>query len=146
MRAPFQVLVIPYKRVNEKILYGIFLRNDMKVWQFIAGGGEDSESPIEAAKREGFEEANIDTRLNYINLDSITSIPVENITGEFTWGNKVYVVTEYAFGVNVENQEIILSSEHEKMEWLPYNEVLKLLRWDSNKTALWELNKRIKKD
>lgn len=146
MRAQFQVLVIPYKRVNEKILYGIFLRNDMKVWQFIAGGGEDSESPIEAAKREGFEEANIDTRLNYINLDSITSIPVENITGEFTWGNKVYVVTEYAFGVNVENQEIILSSEHEKMEWLPYNEVLKLLRWDSNKTALWELNKRIKKD
>ena len=51
MRAPFQVLVIPYKIINNEILYGIFLRSDMKVWQTISGGGEDDESPIEAAKR-----------------------------------------------------------------------------------------------
>lgn len=31
MRAPFQVLVIPYKIINNEILYGIFLRSDMKV-------------------------------------------------------------------------------------------------------------------
>ena len=46
MRAPFQVLVIPYKIINNEILYGIFLRSDMKVWQAISGGGEDNETPI----------------------------------------------------------------------------------------------------
>ena len=29
----------------------------MKLWQFIAGGGEDGETHIETAKREAFEEA-----------------------------------------------------------------------------------------
>lgn len=75
MRAPFQVLVIPYKIINNEILYGIFLRSDMKVWQTISGGGEDDESPIEAAKREANEEAGIDYNANYIKLDCTCTIP-----------------------------------------------------------------------
>ena len=41
MRAPFQVLIIPYKIVNKEIFYGVFLRKKQQIWQFIAGGGED---------------------------------------------------------------------------------------------------------
>lgn len=59
MRAPFQVLVIPYKKVKDDVLYAIFLRNDMKVWQFISGGGEDNELPIEAAKREALDRKSV---------------------------------------------------------------------------------------
>ena len=40
-RAKYQVLVIPYHIENGNVKYCIFKRNDIKVWQFIAGGGED---------------------------------------------------------------------------------------------------------
>lgn len=144
MRAPFQVLVIPYKKQKDEILYGVFLRSDLKLWQFIAGGGEDSEKPIEAAKREAFEEANISSEASYIKLDSKTTIPVVNITGKFTWGKDIYVVPEYSFGVDVTNQDITLSHEHDNVMWLEYEEAIKYLKYDSNKTALWELNYRLK--
>ena len=44
-RAPFQVLVLPY-RCNPAgdIDYAIFSRSDDSCWQGIAGGGEDIES------------------------------------------------------------------------------------------------------
>ena len=122
MRAPFQVLVIPYKIIENDILYGIFLRKDMKIWQVISGGGEDDEIPIEAARREANEEANISYNAEYINLDSVCSIPVENIPGEFTWGEDVYVVKEYTFGVNVTSENIVLSDEHDEVRWLKYDE------------------------
>ena len=143
MRAPFQVLVIPYKIINNEILYGIFLRSDMKVWQTISGGGEDDESPIEAAKREANEEAGIDYNANYIKLDCTCTIPVEFITGNFTWGKDVYVLNEYTFGVDVTDKNIVLSDEHDYVKWLTYDEAKKVLEWDSNKSALWELNKRL---
>ena len=143
MRAPFQVLVIPYKIINNEILYGIFLRSDMKVWQTISGGGEDDESPIEAAKREANEEAGIDYNANYIKLDCTCTIPVEFITGKFTWGKDVYVLNEYTFGVDVTDKNIVLSDEHDDVKWLTYDEAKKVLEWDSNKSALWELNKRL---
>ena len=56
MRAPFQVLIFPYKPKGEKILFLICLRSDLGFWQPISGGGEDAETSLEAAKRELFEE------------------------------------------------------------------------------------------
>lgn len=41
MRAPYQVLVLPFKKENGNIKYSILKRKDMKVWQGIAGGGEE---------------------------------------------------------------------------------------------------------
>lgn len=143
MRAPFQTLIIPYKVENNKILYGIFLRSDMKIWQAISGGGEDNETPIETAKRESKEEANIDYNAKYIKLDSICSIPVESVIGRFAWGDDTFVVPEYTFGVDAKDEDIILSNEHDEVKWLEYDEAIKLLKYDSNKTALWELNKRL---
>jgi dATP pyrophosphohydrolase len=50
-RAPFQILVFPYcKDDSGKIQYAIFSRADYFCWQGIAGGGEDKETPLEAAK------------------------------------------------------------------------------------------------
>ncbi|HFJ9286950.1 TPA: NUDIX pyrophosphatase, partial [Bacillus toyonensis] len=35
--------------------------------------------------------------------------------------------------------------EHFNYKWLCFEEAVTLLKWDSNKTALWELNKRLLK-
>lgn len=43
MRAPFQILAIPYKIINSSPLYCVFHRADFDQWQFIAGGGEDDD-------------------------------------------------------------------------------------------------------
>lgn len=56
MRAPFQILAIPYQIIDGSPRYCVFHRADHDQWQFIAGGGEDNETPLEAAKRETVEE------------------------------------------------------------------------------------------
>jgi dihydroneopterin triphosphate diphosphatase len=146
MRAPFQVLVLPYRYSNkDRTEYAIFKRSDAAYWQFIAGGGEDKETPIEAAKREANEEAGIPFHSEYIVLESKNTVPVEGVTGKFTWGENVFVVREYTFGVRLDDGVIVLSKEHTEFAWLCYNEAVAMLKWDSNKNALWELNARLTK-
>lgn len=146
MRQPYETLIFPYKKENEEYKFAIFLRDNMKVWQGICGGGEEGETILETAKRETFEESGLRTDSKFIQLDTTTTIPVIAITGEFSWGEDVYIVKEYCFGVNAENQEIKLSGEHSEYKWLNYEEARKLLKWDSDKTALWELNERLKRN
>ena len=145
MRAPLQVLVILYKKEKDEILYGIGLRSTRNIWQFVAGGGEDKETPIEAAVRELREETGINIKKeDLIVLDSKTTIPVVNVTGTYTWGKDVFVIPEYAFAVDATNFQIKLSNEHTEFKWLEYNKAMDILTYDSNKTALWELNEKLK--
>ena len=110
MRKPKQVLVFLYrKNKNNKYEYCIFYRKRLQIWQAISGGVEDDETLIETVKREVLEETGIEAN-NILELSSITSIPVVNVTGNFSWGNDVYVVTEYSFGVLTDNNDIKLSS------------------------------------
>lgn len=51
---------------------------------------------------------------------------------------------EYAFGFEC-TEEIKLSHEHTECMWLSYQDVYEKLWWDSNRTALYELNCRLKK-
>ncbi len=78
-RAPFQVHVLPYRFIGSAIEYAVFKRTDAGYWQGIAGGGEAGETPLEAAKRETFEECGIPGEARYIVLDSVTSIPVYHL-------------------------------------------------------------------
>ena len=146
MRLPKQVLVIPYRVANDKIEYCIFKRSDMDAWQWIAGGMEDFDNDIlTAAKREANEEANISYDMEYIKLEEMTSIPVVNVVKTNIWGDDVFFVYEYSFAVNLKDYDIHLSSEHKEFKWVSYDEAIKLLKYDSNKNALWELNEKIKK-
>ena len=43
MRAPFQILAIPYRVIDGEVQYCVLHRADHDQWQFIAGGGEDDE-------------------------------------------------------------------------------------------------------
>ncbi len=143
-RAPFQVLVLPFRRCKgNRIEVAVFKRSDGAYWQFIAGGGEDNEIPLEAARREALEEAGISPDSMVIPLDSVSTIPVIGVTGAFTWGSDGFVIPEHTFGVEVNHSELNLSKEHTEYKWVGYQEALMMLKWDSNKNALWELHTRL---
>jgi dihydroneopterin triphosphate diphosphatase len=142
-RAPFNVHVIPFRKTGDRIEYAI-LKRPAGIWQGIGGGGEDNEFHLTAARRETFEESGIPQDAEFIRLDSVTPIPVVYFTGDFDWGDDVYVIPQYAFGVNAESHAIRLSSEHNEYRWLPYKKAYDLLHYHNTKHDLWELNQRLK--
>lgn len=144
-RAPFQVLVLPYRFTNDGTIRYALLKREPSTggyWQPIAGGGEDNETPEQAARRETFEEAGIPADSEFVRLDSVAMIPVEY--WGFAWGDDVLVIPNHCFGVRVESEELTLSPEHTEYHWLTYDEARKILHWDDNRTALWELNHRLR--
>lgn len=145
-RAKNQVLVIPYFIENNNVKYCIFNRSDMDIWQFIAGGGEvEDKSILISAKREAYEEANIDMDYKYDSLETQSSIPTYCFKDAIkNWGETCLVIPEYTFAVRVDSQELTLSHEQMKYEWVDYESAINKLKYDSNKTALWELDSKIR--
>jgi len=144
-RAKYQVLVIPYIIQDNIKKYAIFHRSDMQIWQFISGGGEDGETPLQSAKREAFEEAGISADNQYYSLETCCSISTDCFNAHRKiWGVECLVIPEYAFAVNVRTDEMKLSDEHTNYEWLDYEKAKQKLRYDSNKVALWEVDNKIK--
>ena len=140
MRAPLQILAIPYRIINGIPSYCLFRRSDSDYWQFVAGGGEDNETPLEAAAREIFEEAGVKAD-SIIKLTSMCYVQADIFKKRhlYNWPKDLYVVPEYAFGFEC-NDEVVISREHTEFLWLSYEEARKKCKWDSNLTALYELN------
>ncbi len=140
MRAPFQILAIPYKFVDSVPYYCVMHRSDFNQWQFVAGGGEENETPLEAAKREIWEESGITTE-NITELASLSYLPITIIKESCRqhWDKKMYVIPEYTFGFECRD-DIKLSDEHLECVWLTYKDACDKLEWDSNRTALFELD------
>ena len=59
------------------------------------------------------------------------------------WNKDTYVIPEYTFGFECREENIKLSYEHTECVWLTYDEANQKLEWDSNRTALYELNCRL---
>ena len=76
MRAPFQILAVPYHFIKGELCFCVFRRADSDIWQFIAGGGEDNEKPIQAALREIKEETSV-TAEKLTALQSVAFVPAE---------------------------------------------------------------------
>jgi dATP pyrophosphohydrolase len=145
-RAPLQVLVLPFRRrADGGTEYAVFRRADqVDAWQGLAGGAEQGESAEQAARREMSEESRIPGGALLIPLDATASVPAVHFAESKKWRPDVYVVTERAFGVRVpDGHTITLSAEHSEYRWLSYDAAARLLTWDSNKIALWELNERL---
>jgi len=144
MREPYQILSIPYRIVGDTPLFCIFRRADSSYWQFIAGGGENGETPIEAAIRETAEEIGIKPK-NIKQLTCVAYVPAEVIAENKRqhWNKNTFVIPEYSFAFECE-LEPTLSNEHTEYKWLTYDEARKLLKWDSNKVAMYEINSIIK--
>ena len=144
-RKPFQVLGIPFRKIKDSNYeFAVFKRKKEEYWQFIAGGGENNETPLDAIKRESLEEAGIPGESAFHPLDSTSSIPIFHFKGWRDWGKNLYVIPEYSFTVDCNGIEIKISCEHSQYKWVNYIEAMEMLKYDSNKTALWELNERLK--
>ena len=143
-RAPFQVLVLPYRQAAGSLEFAVLSRADYPFWQGIAGGGEGRETPLEAAKREAQEEAGIPTEARFIELQAVCSVPVYMFRDSDSWGDELYVIPEYSFGVECTGCHIALSDEHSELQWLSFSQAHKRLTYDSNRTALWELHQRVR--
>lgn len=148
-RAPFQVIVFPYRAGKAgNYEYAIFSRRTIRygdIWQAISGGGEDDETPMQAARREAWEEGGIAGEVTFFQLDSMATIPAPQAAG-MLWGPEVLVVPEYAFSAAVGGHEIVLSEEHDDFRWVDYKTARELLTFDSNRNALWELDFRLTGD
>lgn len=121
--------------------YLLMRREDLGVWQWVAGGGEDDETPLEAARRELEEETGYSQEPRQ--LDSRSAIPVIDVCGSFAYGVERPILMEFAFAVEVAFSAVRISEEHREVAWLTYEEARSRLNWDSNRTALWETNFRI---
>lgn len=141
-RAPFQVLIIPYKFSERGLKYCVFKRvdseNTSSIWQWVSGGGENIESKEAAAIREMKEETGV-TIESLTALTSLSYIPAIYFAELKTNYPELIVIPEHSFGVNT-NESITLSHEHSEFKWVDYDTALDLLKWDSNKTALYELD------
>ncbi|MFF7094705.1 NUDIX pyrophosphatase [Streptomyces rubradiris] len=142
-RAPFQILVVPFRRVGEQVEFAVLRRQDMDAWQAVAGGGESGESPQQAAAREAREELGLDDTVALYPLQTTASIPARFFADRNSWPAGTYVVPEYAFAADLTGVEIKLSDEHTAVRWLDYKAASELLRFDSNRTALGELHERL---
>lgn len=148
-RMPQQVLILPFRLNSSKIVeYCILHRKKPKVWQWVSGGVEKGETLIECATREIQEELNIFEPLNLQKLNSICSIPAYHFKEYLTnWGKEILLVQESTFALEVTAEQTMnISAEHFEYRWVKYDDAMELLQWDSNKTALWELNELLKQD
>lgn len=140
-RAPFQVLILPYRVTTDGIQYALLRRSDAGYWQFVAGGGQDDETPLEAALRETWEEAGLSTDSKFIELEALAMLPVVDVCG-FLWGPDVLLIPQHCFGVRADT-ELALSHEHTEYQWVDYWTARESLYWESNRIALWELDHRL---
>lgn len=116
MRAPFQVLILPFQRTPADLRVAVCHRADRDVWQFVSGGGEDAETPLQAAFRELWEETGYCAEKLYP-LDSVASIRAD-IYHQAHWDEHILVVPEHCFAVQMQPEEIHLSHEHTEVAWL----------------------------
>ena len=145
-RAPFQVLVLLFRLVGAgEAEFAVLRRTDDGHWQGIAGGGEDDETITEAARREALEEAAVPPTARFYRLKTQDFVPVSCFPGATEWPQDTYVVPQHFFACDATGLEPMVSDEHSDLVWLPYGEAHDRLRYDSNKTALWELSERLRR-
>ena len=143
-RAPFNILVYPYhKSTDGKLQYALLKRSDEGWWQTIAGGGEGDETPEQAARREASEEGGISGNFTLLALSTVIPVPVTAFEESDLWGDDVYVIPKYCFGALLLDTTLAISSEHSEYRWLWYEEAQELIRYDGERTALWELHSRL---
>lgn len=144
MRQPRNVLVYPFRVREGEPEYAVFRRADDANWQAVSGGVEDDEDLATAARRETLEETGwVDGELYA--LDMVGGVQRGDFAAHVHWPPHVYIVTKHFFGLDLgeDAAEVALSHEHREARWCGYDEAYALLRYDDDRTALWELNERL---
>jgi 8-oxo-dGTP pyrophosphatase MutT (NUDIX family) len=143
MRLPIQIQAIVFRKINDTFEFLLLKRIPEKggFWQSVTGGLEEGESLETALRREIKEEIGItDIKKIIRNVDfcQFNDKAHENSKGKW--------LSEFVFGVEIDETAKINTlnnnyKEHSEFKWCSFEEVLKLLKWDSNKESLKKLNK-----
>jgi len=100
---------------------------------------------MQAAERETKEEIGIPANGKLFQLDSMATIPKNCFAAAEAWGQDIHVIPEYCFAIEVGDSALTLSDEHTELRWVSYDEACRMLKWDSNRNALWKLNESLEK-
>ncbi|MDZ4699008.1 MAG: NUDIX domain-containing protein [Rhodothermales bacterium] len=145
-RTPFQVLVFPYRVVDQDVKFAVFQRPEKDSWQGISGKGQELETPIEAARRKSGQEAGLDVgEERFMVLDCVNAVPASQFAGHYTIANGRFVLPQYCFGVEVDSESIQPNDPQADYRWIGYEEATSMLASDASKTALWELYARLQR-
>lgn len=140
-----QVHIYLYRKRNGVLEYAIFQRSDMQIcWQGVCGGLEGDETLLQGARRELWEEAGITEATPLYMLETVSFVPTAQFGKKHrdAWGESVVVVPMYCYGMEY-NGKITLSDEHIDVKWMQYDDAFKAVYFDSQKTALYELNEKL---
>ena len=144
MRSPINTHIYLYrKNIYDEYEYAIFQRADnLEWWQGVCGGVEEGETLEQAALRESHEEAGTPLCMPIYRLDTISYLPVILFSEHVLWDDNIVVVPMYFYAIPYDG-EVVLSSEHNEVRWLNYKDAENLVYFHDQKTALWELDKRL---
>jgi dihydroneopterin triphosphate diphosphatase len=146
VRQPLEVIVFPFRIAATAPEYAVFRRADDGCWQGVAGGVEEGEDLVTAARRETAEETGLAGGSLLYKLDMVSGVAKICFAASRHWPDDLYIVAKHHFAVDVTSEPapVVLSREHSEFRWAPYGEAAALLSYDDDKTALWELNARLR--
>src|SRR5262249_827790 len=125
--------------------YAIFRRADDGCWQGVAGA-EEGEDLVTAARRETAEEAGLAGGSPVYKLDMVSGVARTWFAASRHWPDGLSIVAKHhsARAGPRAPAPVVLSHEHSEFRWAPYGEASAALRYDDDKTALWELDARLR--
>jgi dihydroneopterin triphosphate diphosphatase len=145
MRQPAQVIVFLFRVKAGGAEYAIFRRSDNGCWQSVAGGVEEGEDLFAAARREAREESGLRDQSPIYKLDMVSGVAKTFFAARDQWADDLYIVTKHFFAMDASRDPsaVVISAEHSEFRWVSYDDAFKTLRYDDDKTALWELDARL---
>jgi dihydroneopterin triphosphate diphosphatase len=146
VRQPFEVNVYPFRLTADGPSYAIFRRADDGCWQSVAGGVEEGEDLVTAARRETAEESGLAGGNPLYKLDMVSGVERTCFAASRYWPADLYIVAKHHFAMDATRDPapVVLSDEHREFRWATYAEAAATLRYDDDKTALWELDARLR--
>ena len=119
-----------FNRKNKEIRFLLLKRAKTKIyehlWQGVAGKIEAGETSWEAAIRELKEETGFEPVIIFV-ADNVSKF----YEAHGDWVNMVPV-----FGIEVEDEEVILSDEHCEFKWVDFNTAHQTLIWSGQKDGI----------
>ena len=136
-KIPISILVIIYTK-NKDILL-LKKNNDKDMWQSVTGSLNENEEPVEAAKREVFEETGLSTK-NLIDCNKQYMFEIYEM-----WRHKyedgVTHNTEHVFLLELDDKVDIKidSNEHTQYEWINRVKAAEKVFSHTNRQAIFDL-------
>lgn len=129
------VCVLVFRRMGNRVQYLMLRRKAGRggFWQSVSGHLNRGETAEEAARREVREETGLEPK---------AVVLLEKVNVFFKPGDEV-VYLEPCFGVEVADDEPVLSHEHDAQRWVDLGGALKLVPFAGLREALAELEQRL---